>query len=49
MWQLVREDGQDKHLARLIGPKLYEANWRDLTKVREWVSVGGSEGSDSDC
>ena len=31
--QLVREDGEDKHLSRLIGPKLYEANWRDLTTV----------------
>ena len=29
---LVREDGRDRDLSYLIGPKLYEANWMDLTK-----------------
>lgn len=29
---LVREDGRDRELVQLIGPKLYEANWMDLTK-----------------
>lgn len=28
---LVREDGKNRNLTHLIGPKLYEANWRDLT------------------
>lgn len=39
--QLVREDGEDKHLSRLIGPKLYEANWRDLTTVSMCVLILG--------
>jgi DNA excision repair protein ERCC-3 len=30
--QLVREDGRDRELVELIGPKLYEANWMDLTR-----------------
>lgn len=30
--QLVREDGRDRDLVELIGPKLYEANWMDLTR-----------------
>jgi DNA excision repair protein ERCC-3 len=29
---LVREDGREWHLSHLIGPKLYEANWMDLTR-----------------
>jgi DNA excision repair protein ERCC-3 len=28
---LVREDGRDRDLSHLLGPKLYEANWKDLT------------------
>lgn len=35
----MREDGEDKHLSRLIGPKLYEANWRDLTMVCNQTNV----------
>ena len=31
---LVREDERIGDLNFLIGPKLYEANWLDLTKVR---------------
>jgi DNA excision repair protein ERCC-3 len=30
---LVREDGRDRRLALFIGPKLYEANWMDLTRA----------------
>lgn len=30
---LVREDGKIADLDYLIGPKLYEANWMDLTNV----------------
>lgn len=30
---LVREDDKIKDLDFLIGPKLYEANWMDLTNV----------------
>ena len=35
MWspQLVREDNLIDNLMYLIGPKMYEANWMDLTKV----------------
>ena len=29
---LVREDGKIGEISYLIGPKLYEANWMDLTK-----------------
>jgi DNA excision repair protein ERCC-3 len=29
---LVREDGKIRDLNHLIGPKLYEANWMDLTR-----------------
>ena len=29
---LVREDDRDKELSYMVGPKLYEANWMDLTK-----------------
>lgn len=32
--QLVREDGLIDNLMYLIGPKMYEANWMDLTEVR---------------
>ena len=31
---LVREDNKIGNLDFLIGPKLYEANWMDLTNVR---------------
>lgn len=31
--QLVREDNLIDNLMYLIGPKMYEANWMDLTKV----------------
>lgn len=30
---LVREDGKERELAHMIGPKLYEANWMDLTRA----------------
>ena len=33
---LVREDGKIADLDYLIGPKLYEANWMDLTNVNCW-------------
>jgi DNA excision repair protein ERCC-3 len=36
---LVREDERIKDLIFLIGPKLYEANWLDLTKNRYIASV----------
>ena len=29
---LVREDEKQKNLSFMLGPKLYEANWKDLTK-----------------
>ena len=29
---LVREDNKIKNLSFLVGPKLYEANWMDLTQ-----------------
>ena len=32
---LVREDDLISDLNFLIGPKLYEANWMDLTQVRQ--------------
>lgn len=35
---LVREDDLITDLNFLIGPKLYEANWMDLTQVRSVVS-----------
>ena len=38
---LVREDGKIKDLDFLIGPKLYEANWMDLTNV--FVSAWSEE------
>ena len=38
---LVREDDKIKDLDFLIGPKLYEANWMDLTNV--WMICGMSE------
>ena len=36
---LVREDGRDADLAYLIGPKLYEANWMDLTRDGHLANV----------
>jgi DNA excision repair protein ERCC-3 len=36
---LVREDSKDKRLAIYIGPKLYEANWNDLTKAGYLANV----------
>jgi DNA excision repair protein ERCC-3 len=36
---LVREDGRDRNLSHLIGPKLYEANWRDLTRAGYLANV----------
>lgn len=36
---LVREDGKDRRLAVYIGPKLYEANWRDLTNAGYLANV----------
>lgn len=35
---LVREDGKIADLDYLIGPKLYEANWMDLTNVFGTIS-----------
>lgn len=40
---LVREDGRDRNLAHLIGPKLYEANWMDLTIAGYLANVQVSE------
>ena len=40
---LVREDGRDADLAYLIGPKLYEANWMDLTRDGHLANVQVSE------
>lgn len=37
---LVREDGKIADLDYLIGPKLYEANWMDLTNVNCWGGGG---------
>lgn len=35
---LVREDDLISDLNFLIGPKLYEANWMDLTQVHtDWI------------
>ena len=36
---LVREDGLIEDLNHLIGPKLYEANWMDLTAQRYLANV----------
>lgn len=36
---LVREDGKDKELGHMIGPKLYEANWMDLTRAGYLANV----------
>jgi DNA repair helicase Rad25 len=40
---LVREDGRDADLSYLIGPKLYEANWMDLTRDGHLANVQVSE------
>jgi DNA excision repair protein ERCC-3 len=32
MFIMDREDNKIKDLSFLVGPKLYEANWMDLTK-----------------
>ena len=37
---LVREDGRDLELNYRLGPKLYEANWMDLTRGAQ----GGAQG-----
>lgn len=36
---LVREDGAQRDLSHLIGPKLYEANWMDLTRAGYLANV----------
>ena len=36
---LVREDGRDRNLSHLLGPKLYEANWMDLTRDGHLANV----------
>lgn len=40
---LVREDEKIEHLNFLIGPKLYEANWLDLTKAGHIANVQCAE------
>ena len=36
---LVREDGKDANLSYTVGPKLYEANWMDLTRAGYLANV----------
>ena len=40
---LVREDGRDRNLTHLLGPKLYEANWKDLTLAGYLANVQCTE------
>jgi len=40
---LVREDAREVNLAHMIGPKLYEANWMDLTRAGFLANVQCSE------
>lgn len=39
----MREDGRDKRLSLFIGPKLYEANWMDLTRAGYLANVQVAE------
>lgn len=40
---LVREDAREINLAHMIGPKLYEANWMDLTRAGYLANVQCTE------
>jgi len=40
---LVREDEKIKHLNFLIGPKLWEANWLDLTRAGHIGKTGRTQ------